>query len=871
MIRPLLGVLIRSGAWTRADWSRPRSGRVAVSVMRDRLAAEPRCGLTAIGLGFALGAGGYFIAADPPPDLAVAALLLLAIVGRLLQRISWPLTALVLGFCWSHLWACALLCNPFPDALAQQDVTIVGRIASLPDVTAERTRFLFHVERLSDAGTSSDFSGRVRLSWYKDAPHLKVGERWRFKVRLKTPHGFMNPGGFDYERWLFRQQVKATGYVRMQVAPQRLDAGAGRYWLDRWRQGLRERLLEALPTGVGSALVPALVIGDRGALTPAQWSVFSRTGTSHLIAISGLHVGLVSAALFVLVRRLWVWAPGLALRVAAPRAAAVAALLAALVYAALAGFSVSTQRALMMLAVVLLAMVAGRTLRASSALSLALAAVLLVDPAAVLDYGFWLSFGAVAVLLYALGWRLGPPGWIARWGAAQWAVALGLLPLLIAFFGRASVIAPLVNLIAVPLFGLLLPIILVASLAFLITGWALPLLAVDWLLDQGYSLLAAAASLPWASVSLGGRPDWVWLVAGFGALLLLAPRGLPGRWLGAVLLLPLWLLRPPTPAPGSLEVTLLDVGQGLAAVIRTQRHTLVYDTGPGFRSGFNTGEAVIAPYLQHLGISSIDLLMVSHADQDHAGGVQGLLASVDARRILSGEPDEIERMLEGKPSAVSVIRPPIKPSVEPSINPSVEQSAEQSIEQSIEQQRQAAGHALGREGGRVETCRRGQQWHWDGVDFAVLHPTDPIEDGNNSSCVLRIVVGETALLWPGDAEASVERRLLQQAAGALPAEVLIAAHHGSASSTTQPFLSAVSPQLVLFSMGWKNRFGFPATSVRERVIASGAASLDTASSGAIELSVDPEGELRVAPAYRERVNRLWRHHPAPAVPTGGRP
>ncbi|MBK5940000.1 DNA internalization-related competence protein ComEC/Rec2 [Halochromatium roseum] len=825
--------------------------------MRERLTAEPRCGLAAIGFGFALGAGSYFIAADPPPNLAVVALLLLAIVGRLLQRISWPLAALVLGFCWSHLWACALLCNPFPDALAQQDVTIVGRIASLPDVTAERTRFLFAVERLSDAGPSSDFTGRVRLSWYKDAPQLKVGERWRFKVRLKTPHGFMNPGGFDYERWLFRQQVKATGYVRMQVAPQRLETGAGRYWLDRWRQGLRERLLEALPTGVGSALVPALVIGDRGALTPAQWSVFSRTGTSHLIAISGLHVGLVSAALFVLARRLWVWAPGLALRVAAPRAAAVAALFAALVYAALAGFSVSTQRALMMLAVVLLAMVASRTLRASSALSLALAAVLLVDPAAVLDYGFWLSFGAVAVLLYALGWRLGPPGWIARWGAAQWAVALGLLPLLIAFFGRASVIAPLVNLIAVPLFGLLLPIILIASLTFLLTGWALPLLVVDWLLDQGYSLLAFAASLPWASVSLGGRPDWVWLVAGLGALLLLAPRGLPGRWLGALLLLPLWLLRPPTPVPGSLEVTLLDVGQGLAAVMRTHRHTLVYDTGPGFRSGFNTGEAVIAPYLQHLGINSIDLLMVSHADQDHAGGVQGLLASVEARRILSGEPEEIERMLEGKALAVRASKPPTE-------KPLTEQQRQQA-------DRHEDRHDLGRDGRRVETCRRGQQWHWDGVDFAVLHPTEPIEDGNNSSCVLRIVVGETALLWPGDAEASVERRLLQQAAGALPAEVLIAAHHGSASSTTQPFLSAVSPQWVLFSMGWKNRFGFPAESVRERVIASGAASLDTASSGAIELSVGPQGELRVAPAYRERANRLWRHHPAPAVPTGDRP
>ncbi len=839
----------------KAGWSRPRSliaaggcGASGSSCGERSLCDAPPCGtesgggLAAIGLGFALGVGSYFLASEPAPDLAVLAIFVLAGIGGLLRRISWPLAAFALGFCWSHLWACALLCTPFPDALAQQDLTIVGRIASLPDATADRTRFLFDVEAVRDAGSPTQFTGRVRLSWYQDAPPLKAGERWQFRARLKPPHGFVNPGSFDYERWLFRQQVKATGYVRTQEAPQRLDAGAGRHWLTRWRQHLQERLHEVLPNGVGAALIPALVIGDRGGLTPAQWTVFSRTGTSHLIAISGLHVGLVSAALFWLVRRAWARVPSLALRVAAPRAAAVAALLAALVYAALAGFSVSTQRALAMLAVVLIGIVAGRTLRASSALVLALAAVLLIDPAAVLDYGFWLSFGAVAVLLYALGWRLGPPGWIARWGAAQWAVALGLLPLLIAFFGRASLVAPIVNLIAVPLFGLLLPVILVASLTYLLTGWALPLLAVDWLLSQGYGLLASAATLPWASVTLGGRPDWVWGIAGLGTLLLLAPRGIPGRWLGAVLLLPLWLMRPPSPAPGEVQVALLDVGQGLAAVIRTHRHTLVYDTGPRFRSGFNTGEAVVAPYLQHLGIGTIDLLMISHADQDHAGGMQGLLSTVTAERILSGEPDEIKAT--------------IKPDIE-----------EKPIDPLRAAQRQDSSNPSADETPvlPIEACRRGQRWHWEGVDFAILHPADAAETGNNSSCVLRISIGETALLWPGDAEASVEQQLRQRDGEMLRSEVLVAGHHGSASSTTEGFLRAVSPQLVLFSMGWKNRFGFPAESVREPVVASGADSLDTASAGAIELQVDRQGKLHVTRLYREQADRLWRHHPAPAI------
>ncbi|MEA3638859.1 MAG: DNA internalization-related competence protein ComEC/Rec2 [Lamprobacter sp.] len=817
----------------KADWSRPHN---------RRFAARPRAGPVAISLGFALGVGSYFLAAEPPPHLAVVVLLVLAAVGRLLHRIDWPLVVLALGFCWSHLWACSLLCAPFPDALAQQDLTLIGRIASLPDATTERTRFLFDVEQTLDAGTPIPFKGRVRLSWYQQAPPLLAGERWQFKARLKPPHGFINPGGFDYERWLFRQQVKATGYVRMQDRPQQLAAGAGGYWLSRWRQRLRERLYQALPSGVGAALIPALVIGDRSGLNPSQWTVFSRTGTSHLIAISGLHVGLVSAAIFVLARRLWARVPGLALRIAAPRAAALPALLAAFGYAALAGFSVSTQRALVMLAVVLVAIMAGRTLRPSSAVAVALAAVLLIDPAAVLDYGFWLSFGAVGVLLYALGWRLGPPGWIARWGAAQWAVALGLLPLLIAFFGRASLIAPLVNLVAVPLFGLCLPVILIASLAFLATGWASPLVAVSGLLSQGYSLLVSAASLPWASVTLGGRPDWVWLIAGLGALLLLAPRGLPGRWLGLILLLPLWLLRPAAPAPGTLQVALLDVGQGLAAVIRTHRHTLVYDTGPGFRSGFNTGEAVVAPYLRHLGIRRIDLLMISHADQDHAGGVRGLLDSVRAQRILSGEPDQLEKLLQASDAAAPADRAGTRSTGR---DPDAKAGAEPV---------------------RVETCLAGQRWHWDAVDFEILHPTEPIESGNNSSCVLRIALGKTALLWPGDAEAAVERSLLQRKGDALRSEILVAAHHGSASSTTQPFLDAVSPQWVLFSMGWKNRFGFPSPPVRARVAASGAASLDTASAGAIELSLDPSGELRMARPYRERADRLWRHRPAPAMP-----
>jgi competence protein ComEC len=298
----------------------------------------------------------------------------------------------------------------------------------------------------------------------------------------------------------------------------------------------------------------------------------------------------------------------------------------------------------------------GRTLRPASALLLALLAVLLLDPTSLLSYGFWLSFGAVAVLLYALGRRLAPARAVWRWGRAQWAVALGLLPMLLMLFGRASLVAPVVNLVAVPLFGVILPLVLIAAVAALLFSWNWPLAMVGLLLDQCYALLAAIATLPAASMTLGGRAGWVWGSAFCGVLLLLAPRGLPARWLGLVLLLPLVLMRPPAPAPGEARFTLLDVGQGLAAVVRTHAHTLVYDLGPRYPSGFETGSAVVAPYLREIGVRRVDLLVASHADQDHVGGLRGLLGAMDVAKVVSGEPEELvgDTAAWTSPAAVAV-------------------------------------------------------------------------------------------------------------------------------------------------------------------------------------------------------------------------
>jgi competence protein ComEC len=748
----------------------------------------------------------------PPPWVAFPlAGLVLTLVWLPPTRLWKPLAALLFGALWALLLAGALLWAPFPDDLARVPLVIEGRIGSIPTDTGLARRFLFRVERtLIDDGTRealrlAPFRGLVRLSWYGGPMDLSAGERWRLPVRLKPRHGFANPGGFDYERWLFEQGVKATGNLRKGPGLERLDPGPGPYWLTRWRQRFNEHLARVLAGSRSLPLVQALVTGTQSGFERADWEVMTRTGTSHLVAISGLNLGLVATVAFFLVRALWARRPRLALALAAPRAAAVGAFVAAFAYAALAGFSVSTRRALIMAAVVLAVLFWERTPRHWGALILALAGVLLLDPSAVVSYGFWLSFAAVAVLLFNLGQRLPRHDLWNRWGRAQWAVAVGLLPLLFLLFGRASVIAPLVNLVAEPLFTLVLfPLVLAASLLSLVPGLSLPLVLTAHLLDACLDLLAWVAAWPWAAAALPQGPPWVWPAAFAGVALLLAPRGLPGRWLGLPLLLPLLVARVPGPGSGEAWITLLDVGQGLAAVVRTRDGTLVFDTGPGYESGFNTGSLVVAPFLAAQGVGHMDLLVLSHADRDHTGGAVGLLERIPAGRILSGEPD-----------------------------------------------------ALGIPG--VEPCRVGEGWEWSGVRFRFLHPNRAGEKDNDASCVLRVEAGGRAILLPGDITQAVEARLVGEQSHMLRSDVLIAGHHGSATSTSAAFLDAVDPDLVLYSAGYANHFGFPAPEVRERVATRGIRALNTGVSGAIELRFGADGSIQGPWTWRERAGRLWTH------------
>jgi competence protein ComEC len=792
----------------------------------------------ALALAFSVGVGAFHLRVAPLPWIwLVAPAFGLAIACWVRRGPLAPLAlALFIGLAWAQYQACLILCHPFPEELTRADLTVEGRVASLPAALGQARRFLFRVDAAHMGDQAVEFRGLTRLTWYDSVSPVSVGDRWRLRVRLKPPHGFANPGGFDLERWLFEQGIQATGHVQGTADNLRLDPGPGGYWVDRLREGLRDHIARQLAGSPALGLVQALTLGERSAMPQAQWEALTRAGISHLVAISGVNVGLVAGFAFFLVRWLWVWRPAWPLALAAPRAAALAGLAAALAYSALAGFAVSTQRALVMLAVLLGALYWERTPRPFAALTLALGLILGLDPQAVLSYGFWLSFGAVAVLLFSLearplAWIGAPwPGGVGRagplaprtvlaglgsrawhtWGAPQWAVAVGLLPALLLLFGRVSLIAPAVNLVAIPLFGLLLPIVLVAVLLSLIPGLGLPLAWVAELLTRLLAVIEAVAGLPWVTVTISARPPWVWVAAFAGAILLLAPRGLPGRGLGLVALLPLLLVRPPAPGPGEAWFTLLDVGQGLAAVVRTQHRTLVYDAGPGFASGFETGSAVVLPFLREVGVGRIDTLILSHADKDHAGGFAGLQGAIPIERALSGEPGEIP-------------------------------------------------------GANAAHCRAGDSWVWDGVRFDLLHPDGEGPAGNDSSCVLRVSAGRRALLLTGDIGAGVETRLAGRMGEGLRSDILVAGHHGSAGSSAKGFLAAVAPRYVLYAAGFANRFGFPAAAVRQRVAALGAVELSTGALGAISFRLGPDG-LGGPDWHRARHHRLWTHSPPGSVP-----
>lgn len=712
-------------------------------------------------------------------------------------RTSRWLGILLLGFCWVWLNALWVLEDRLPKSLEGENIIVRGYVASIPNTASgNRKRFIFEAEERKLGNDWQPFPLKINLSWYYTKEFIQPGQLWQLKLRLKRPHGMMNPGGFDYEKWIFRTGIDATGYVRKDQGNHLIKTDHFAFPLTTVRAYLATQLKEILPDNKVAGFIPALTIGLRQGIDQQQWDILRVTGTSHLMAISGLHIGLISGFVFLLVRRL-----GLS------RMAPLMAILAALTYAALAGFSVPTQRAVIMVVMFLGAVSLRRHVNPFHTLASALFLILLIDPSSLLSAGLWMSFLALMIIFYlSLANQNKDPLWL-RWVRLQVLLSCALVPVSLIFFQQASWVSPLANLIAIPWLSMVVvPISLIGislisvneELATIVLQVAV--LAMDWI----WVFLEYCADIP-ASQWLGQSPLMVlWPFIIVGLLLFLSPRAFPIRYLGFLILLPIALWKSDAPASGDVWVDMLDVGQGSAAVIRTQNHSLVFDTGAKYSDTYDMGRSVLIPFLVNQGLHKIDYLIISHGDNDHIGGAYSLLQSIAVDKVYSSVKEGLDWV-------------------------------------------------------SYEPCYQGEQWQWDGVLFSFIHPArNDRLSANDLSCVLRVEAANgDVILLTGDIERKAERRLLRKAPDLLRARVLIVPHHGSKTSSTEQFINAVDPEYALISSGYRNRFKHPNKAVVMRYKARGIVVVNSADSGAIQLRLNQSTGVLTVEKYRLLARRYW--------------
>jgi len=786
--------------------------------------------------------------------------LLLAVVARRRSMLLPALlvaSAIAAGFGWSDWRAQQRMAVALSPVWEGKDVIATGVVAELPQIGDDATRFLFQVES-SNAGDA--VPPRVRLAWYGartwDAateegaaptrrtgiPDLQPGQRWQLTLRFKRPHSLINPGGFDGEYAMLADNIRATGYVRtgkraQNIALGEADSGFG-IGIERWRADVRRHILAALPNARYAPVIVALVVGDQSGIARDDWELFRRTGISHLVSISGLHITMIAGLFAAFWMALWRRSFGLArwlrtplpLRMPTPRAGAIAAMLAAFAYCLLAGMGVPAQRTLLMLSTVAIARLTDRNVPASLSLCWAAAVVAMVDPWAVMSAGFWLSFGAVAIIFMAAqmeldgrsnseteGWLMRTQRGLAGGTRIQFAVTFGLLPLTLLLFQQTSVVSAAAN-------GLAIPVVSFVTTPLALIGSALP----DALAQPVLAL--SEASFRWLVVWLEwvARPSWsVWIapvapawavLLGIGGVALLLVPGAHRAWAwraqGALLLLPMVLARVPVPQPGEFRVVAFDIGQGAAALVETASHRLLFDTGPRYGDHADAAARVIAPYLRGHGVDALDALVVSHEDSDHAGGTETVIDAVPVRTMLASLP---------------------------------------------------RGHALRNvieaHGVRLADCLAGQAWTWDGVAFEVLHPMRVPAEGervasNARSCVLRIDNGRHAALLTGDIEAAQEVALIaHEPPERLVADILLVPHHGSKTSSSGAFLDAVSPQVAVFQVGYRNRYGHPHPQVWQRYVTRDIERLRTDQTGAVV--IETRGDALEVQTARSSRPRYW--------------
>jgi len=767
------------------------------------------------------------------PEVPAVALLLFA--ALLFCR---PLKVRLLGTFCLGLWWTLYSASPHsvdkPTAHWEgETLAVVGEVATIPIHKSGRTQFILNIlEVCGDESAAQSaqcatscaaddtvpcafpraayFPKRVRVAIYRHSEELQITDLLHAKVKLKAAHGLANPNTFDYEKWLAMNGLEATGYI---ISYQKLAGAAAAYGIAQWRQRLFNQLraLRAQFPHVDS--IAAITLGLASLLSYQQREILTATGTHHLYAVSGLHIGLIFGFFFVLIERLWRYLLLQRFPYPARDVALIGALPAAIAYAALAGFSVPTQRALLMLLCIVCAALGRRQIALLQSLAVALLLILIYDPQTTLSMSFWLSFTAVAMIAFFLLIMPNLRGWKLWFGMHAYLSTVMIMPTLV-FFDYGALIAPLANMIVVPLTAfLVLPcsLLAVSSLSFSESLGVFFLRIADRLFEWLWQINARLADI--TVDYFYALETWHIAFVLAAILLFLALKQKTLRMLSLLLLFPLVpaLDTPPPIASGAFRVVFFDVGQGLSVLVQTQRHNLIYDTGPSYSSGFNTADSVILPYLRAQRINTIDTLIVSHNDNDHAGSAAALLAASMPRQLLSGEP-----LTVGK-------------------------------------------HTFAR-------CQRGQSWRWDDVLFEILYP--PIAgraSGNNASCVLRISNRKHSLLLTADIEKEAERVLLAYPPAA--SDVMLIPHHGSRTSSTPELIDAVSPTLAVVTSGYRNRFSLPKADVIARYYARGIQVLDTSRSGALTVDFPPDAPLELQ-AYRTHNRPYWRYRPDSLWPPG---
>ena len=724
-------------------------------------------------------------------------LLMITVVAIIMAWLKyWRWLFFVIGVLWAVLFAMSRLAERLPESLEGIDVAVTGIVCDLPEQDERRVKFDFRVTE-----SEVPLPSKIRLSWYFPDQVVKAGQRWSLVVKLKRPHSSLNPGGFDYERWLLTQGIGAVGYVRPQPKATLLGQRSAWVSISVWRQNISDKLSFLLNDSFSLGLIKALSIGDGASITQNQWDIFRKTGTTHLVVISGSHVSLIAGLAYFLTLKCWARIGSL--RVSPQIIAASVVMVVAIFYAALAGFSVPTQRAVIMLVVIMFASILQRNNRPLNTLAVALFAVLVFDPLSVLAVGFWLSFLAVIMIVYVIAGRLGKSNYLHDVIKINWATSVGLSPLLLLFFQQVSLISPVANFIAVPVISLLaVPLSLLGVLVMFFAPFLAVKLwsVVDFALQGLWWVLVRLAELPASTITHNQPSVWALIFVIPGVLLLLSPRGVPARWLSLVMFLPLVFTEQKKPEIGTIHLTLLDVGQALSVVVQTQNHWLVYDAGAKFSDESDIGKSVLLPFLRQQGAEKIDKLIISHGDNDHIGGAPSLIRGILVEQVLT---TAIEQLKDYSP----------------------------------------------------ENCKAGQSWLWDNVKFTLLAPQQRFVSENDNACVLKIETPQGDVLLSSDIEASAEAWLVETYGRSLKAKVLIAPHHGSKTSSTVEFINAIQPEYVLISAGYRNQFGHPHPDVLARYEHIKATVLNTADKGAITLNMQ-DGKWRVQ-GFRDTDSKYW--------------